>query len=275
VARGRIDAAKASFRAALDRSDAPGEIAEAFAGWLVSRGDKNDAFEVSERFTAEGSGPDALLIASRIERAAKRPDRARAMAEKALKLGAPAGRAAILSAQALADQGQRAAAVTTYLGVPLDAPEAAEARLRAAELLRDDGKYDDAMRALEAADAAKPAASAGGKGGAPEAGTKELRSAIHFDLVISRSAIDEKRGDAAMAARRLDEALAKSPDDGRLLIARAGVEEGTGGARSRSPSVSCSASPAASRRSTSSASSPPTTASKRRARSSACRRPRR
>jgi tetratricopeptide (TPR) repeat protein len=228
VARGRIDAAKASFRAALDRSDAPGEIAEAFAGWLVSRGDKNDAFEVSERFTAEGSGPDALLIASRIERAAKRPDRARAMAEKALKLGAPAGRAAILSAQALADQGQRAAAVTTYLGVPLDAPEAAEARLRAAELLRDDGKYDDAMRALEAADAAKPAASAGGKGGAPEAGTKELRSAIHFDLVISRSAIDEKRGDAAMAARRLDEALAKSPDDGRLLIARAGVEERRG-----------------------------------------------
>ena len=91
VARGRIDAAKASFRAALDRSDAPGEIAEAFAGWLVSRGDKNEAFEVSERFTAEGSGADALLIASRVERAAKRPDRARAMAEKALKLGAPAG----------------------------------------------------------------------------------------------------------------------------------------------------------------------------------------
>jgi tetratricopeptide (TPR) repeat protein len=46
--------------------------------------------------------------------------------------------------------------------------------------------------------------------------------------VISRSAIDEKRGDAAMAARRLDEALAKSPDDGRLLIARAGVEERRG-----------------------------------------------
>jgi len=228
VSRGRIDAAKASFRAALDRSDAPGEIAEAFAGWLVSRGDKNDAFEVSERFTAEGSGPDALLIASRVERAAKRPDRARAMAEKALKLGAPAGRAAILSAQALADQGQRAAAVTTYLSVPLDAPEAAEARLRAAEMLRDDGKYDEAMRALDAADAAKPAQPPGGKAGAADAGAKALRSSIHIDLVIGRSAIDEKRGDAAMAARRLDEALAKSPDEPRLLIARAGVEERRG-----------------------------------------------
>jgi tetratricopeptide (TPR) repeat protein len=227
VARGRIDAAKASFRAALDRSDAPGEIAEAFAGWLVSRGDKNDAFEVSERFTAEGSGADALLIASRVERAAKRPDRARAMAEKALKLGAPAGRAAILSAQALADQGQRAPAAAMYLSVPLDAPEAAEARLRAAELLRDDGKYDEAMRALDAADAAKPAQSAA-NAGAGDVAAKQARSGVHIDLVIGRSAIEEKRGDAAMAARRLDEALAKSPDEPRLLVARAGVEERRG-----------------------------------------------
>ncbi len=224
VARGRIDAAKASFRAAMDRSDSPGEIAEAFAGWLVSRGDKADASEVSERFTAEGNGADALLIGSRVERAAKRPDRARAMAEKALKLGAPAGRAAILSAQALADQGQRAAAVTTYLSVPLDGPEAAEARLRAAELLRDDGKYDEAIRALDAVDAAKPATDAASE----TSGGKESRSARHIDLVIGRSAIDEKRGDAAMAARRLDEALAKSPNEGRLLIARAGVEERRG-----------------------------------------------
>jgi tetratricopeptide (TPR) repeat protein len=228
VARGRIDAAKASFRSAIDRSDSPGEIAEAFAGWLVSRGDKAEAFEIGERFTAEGSAPDALMIGSRVERAAKRPDRARAMAEKALKLGAPAGRATILGAQALADQGQRAAAVTAYLGVSLDAPEAAEARLRAAELLRDDGKYDDAMRALAAADAAKTPQSPSKAGAAETPGAKESRSSTHVDLVIGRSAIDEKRGDAAMAARRLDEALAKSPNEGRLLIARAGVEERRG-----------------------------------------------
>ena len=51
---------------------------------------------------------------------------------------------------------------------------------------------------------------------------------VHIDLVIGRSAIEEKRGDAAMAARRLDEALAKSPDEPRLLVARAGVEERRG-----------------------------------------------
>ena len=227
VARGRIDAAKASFRAAIDRSDSPGEISEAFAGWLVSRGDKAEAFEIGERFTAEGSGPDALMIGSRVERAAKRPDRARAMADKALKLGAPGGRAAILGAQAMADQGQRSSAVTAYLSVPLDAPEATEARLRAAELLRDDGKYDDAMRALDAVDSAKP--SQPSNAGAPvPAAAKEARSSAQIDLAIGRSAIDEKRGDAAMAARRLDDALVKNPDDGRLLIARAGIEERRG-----------------------------------------------
>ena len=47
-------------------------------------------------------------------------------------------------------------------------------------------------------------------------------------IVIARSAIDEKRGDAAMAARRLDEALVRAPDEPRLLIARAGVEERRG-----------------------------------------------
>jgi len=224
VAQGKIAAAKASFRGAIDRSDAPGEIAEAFAGWLVARGDAAESVELGERFTAEGSGADLLIVASRVERAAKRPDRARALAEKALKLGAPAGRAAILIAQAMADQGQRAAAVTTYLAVAADAPEVIEAHLRAAELLRDDGKPDEAVRALDSIPAAKPGpeTAAGGGPGKPNRPDSDLQ------IVIARSAIDEKRGDAAMAARRLDEALVRAPDEPRLLIARAGVEERRG-----------------------------------------------
>jgi tetratricopeptide (TPR) repeat protein len=230
VAQGKFAPAKASFRGAIDRSDAPGEIAEAFAGWLVSRGDGAETIELGERFTAEGSGADMLMIGSRVERAAKRPDRARALAEKALKLGAPAGRAAILIAQAMADQGQRATAVATYLAVAADAPELVEAHLRAAELLREDGKADEAMRALDSLAGAKPAKStpatpaAAGDASAGKAG----RADTDVQIVIARSAIDEKRGDAAMAARRLDEALAKSPDDGRLLVARGGVEERRG-----------------------------------------------
>ncbi|HET6150678.1 MAG TPA: tetratricopeptide repeat protein [Polyangia bacterium] len=227
VAQGKIAAAKTSFRGAIDRSDAPGEIAEAFAGWLVARGDGAESVDLSERFTAEGSGADMLMIGSRVERAAKRPERARALAEKALKLGAPAGRAAILIGQAMADQGQRSAAVATYLAVAADAPEAVEAHLRAAELLRDDGKPDEAMRALDGAVASRPApeSGAGGNsmgGGKPKPGDAEVL------IAIARSGVDEKRGDAAMAARRLDEALAKNPDEPRLLIARAGVEERRG-----------------------------------------------
>jgi tetratricopeptide (TPR) repeat protein len=229
VAQGKTAAAKASFRNAIDRSDALGEIAEAFAGWLVARGDGAESVELGERFTAEGSGADMLIIGSRVERAAKRPERARALAEKALKLGAPAGRAAILIAQATADQGQRAAAVATYLAVAADAPEVIEAHLRAAELLRDDGKPDEAMRALDsvAAVAAKPVAEAGA-GASSAGGGKSNRGDSEVQIVIARGAIDEKRGDAAMAARRLDEALVKSPDEPRLLIARAGVEERRG-----------------------------------------------
>ena len=230
VAKGQIAAAKTSFRSAIERSDAPGEIAEAFAGWLVARGDGAEAIELGERFTAEGSGADELLIGSRVERAAKRPDRARALAEKAQKLGASPGRAAILTGLALTDQGQRAAALAVYLGVPAEAPEAVEAHLRAAELLRDDGKYDEATRALDAvaAVAARGAAVAGADAPAPKEEVKRARAATDAQIVIARSAIDEKRGDAAMAARRLDEALAADPEEARLLVARAGVEERRG-----------------------------------------------
>ena len=228
VAKGVIPAAKASFRSAIDRSDAPGEIAEAFAGWLVARGDAAEAIELGERFSAEGSDADTLLVGSRIERAAKRPARARALAEKALKLGAPAGRATILIALATADEGRRAAAVASYLSVAADAPELVEARLRAAELLREDGKLDEAMRALEIPAGAGARVSDGDGSGVPAASDKGARPDPDAQLVIARGAIDEKRGDAAMAARRLDEALARDPDDPRLLIARAGVEERRG-----------------------------------------------
>jgi tetratricopeptide (TPR) repeat protein len=244
VAQGKIAAAKANFRGAIDRSDAPGEIAEAFAGWLVARGDGAETVELGERFTAEGSGADMLLIASRVERAAKRPEHARALAEKALKLGAPAGRTAILIAQAMADQGQRAVAVATYLSVAPDAPEVVEAHLRAAELLRDDGKADEAMRALDAVAVVKPAAGGAkdvtpaGKAGdrtgdqaaakVADSSGKSARADAEVLIAIARAAIDEKRGDAALAARRLDEALTRNPDEARLLVARAGVEERRG-----------------------------------------------
>src|SRR6185295_2541822 len=224
VAKGDFTAAKASFKEAMDRADAPLAIAEAYAGWLSARGDGVEAAEVAERFTSEGGDADALAAMSRVERAAKRPDRARALAERARKAGVAPGRAAILTALAASDAGDRAGAVATLMSVPADAPERLEARLRAAEILRDDGKLDEAERALGAAAAAVAEAHPTAPGGpaAPEAhagaqkagaakgaegGGDAAESAVQ--LAIARSLIDEKRGDGALAARRLDEALGR------------------------------------------------------------------
>ena len=100
------------------------------------------------------------------------------------------------------------------LAVSPDAAEYVEARLRAAELLRTDGRLDEAALALETAVTRTDAA------------TKDHGNADV--LAIARSLVDEKRGDAVRAARRLDEALADDPDDARLLLARAAVDDRRG-----------------------------------------------
>jgi tetratricopeptide (TPR) repeat protein len=207
IATGRLDAAKASFRAAIDRADAPLEIADAYAGWLTLRGDKTEAEELADRLTADAGNPDTLALASNLECTVKRPARALGLAERAQKLGAGAGRTALLVGAALAAKEDQAGAVKSYLGVAKNDPAYFESRLRAADVLREQGKLDDADRALDEA-----------AGAAADADHVIV-------LAIARSRVDEKRGDAARAGRRLDEALAKNADDARLVLARAAVDE--------------------------------------------------
>jgi tetratricopeptide (TPR) repeat protein len=232
IAEGHIAEGKASFRDAIDRSETPMEIAEAYASWLAARGDRAEAAELADRFTSEGGDAETLLVMSRLERAAKRPERATALAEKALKLGAPPGKAALLLGPAAVDRGDRAAALALYLDVPVGAPERLEARLRAAEILRDDGKTAEAARILDgaaaaAATAAKPAPAAPADASG-DAAAKPAPGDPAVAIAIARSLVDEKRGDAAMAARRLDDALGYARDDARLLLARAALEERRG-----------------------------------------------
>jgi tetratricopeptide (TPR) repeat protein len=210
VAAGRIPAAKASFRDAIERADVPLEIAGGFAGWLMQRGDGAEAVELADRLTSDAATIDTLALASALERAVKRPERARALADRAQKLGATPARVALLQGEALAAGGDHAGAVAQYASVPRDASEYVEARARAAELLRDDGKLDEAARLLDQA----------------------LALATERDastpLAIARSMVEEKRGDAVRAARLLDDAIAKQPTEARLLLARAGLEERRG-----------------------------------------------
>jgi tetratricopeptide (TPR) repeat protein len=214
AAVGRVAEAKATFLEAVERADVPLQIADAVAGWLVQRGDVAEAVELAERTTANVGDAEGLMLSSGLERIVKRPDRAAELAERAAKLGAAPTRVALLRAEVLVAKDDHAGAVKLFLGVSADAPEYVEARLRAAELLLNDHKLDEAERALEVAVTRTDAATKSRESGAT--------------LAIARSLVDEKRGDAVRAARRLDDALVGNPDDARLVLARAAVDDRRG-----------------------------------------------
>ncbi|MFL5306205.1 MAG: tetratricopeptide repeat protein [Polyangia bacterium] len=214
IATGDDKAAKAGFREAIDRADVPTEIATAFAGWLVQRGDVAEAQAVADGLAADTPDVQALEQAAILERTVKRPDRALALADRARKQGAGAGQVALMTGAALAAKGDQAGAITAYLSVAKSDRQFFEARLRAADLLRDKGKLDDAAKALD------------------EAAGASTDDAHAADIAIARSQLQEKRGDAARAARVLDDALAAKPDDARvvdrLILERASVDDHRG-----------------------------------------------
>ncbi len=214
VAGGHDKEAKSSFMDAIDRADAPLEIANAFAGWLVLRGDLAPAQELADRMNADVPDVDALEQAAALERTVKRPERALMFAERARKLGASPGRVAIMIGAALAAKDDQAGALKSYRSVPQSDPLYFEAGLRAAELLRDKGKLDDAGKAIEAV---------------ASAATDELHK---VELAFARSQLEEKRGDAARAARVLDDALAAKIGnrqlEDRVILERAAVDDRRG-----------------------------------------------
>jgi tetratricopeptide (TPR) repeat protein len=219
VATNKIPAAKVSFRAAIDRAEAPMAVADAFAGWLVLRGDVAEAQELADRLVADAGDADTFAVASGFERTVKRPERAVALVERASKLGLPAGRRALLLGAAALAKEDKTGAAAAYLTVDKRDPSFFEARLRAAEVLRDQGKVDEAERALNEA---APAVA--------QADTPAQVEDRRIELCVALSQVDEKRGDAARAARRIDEQIGKDETraDPRLILARAAVDERRG-----------------------------------------------
>ncbi len=218
IATNQPAAAKVSFKAAIERADAPLEIADAFAGWLVLRGELAAAQDLADGLTADLPDAESLELAAALERTVKRPARALALAERARKTGASAGRVSLMTGAALAAKEDWSGATKAYLGVAKTDPELFESRLRAAEIEREHGKLDQATARLA------------------EAAATQMDGTRLVDLAIARSQLDEKRGDAALAVRYLDEALATKPDDkplddrlaDRLILARAAVNERRG-----------------------------------------------
>jgi len=214
AAQGHAKEAKVTFAEAVDRADVPLQIADGVAGWLVQRGEVVEAAELADRTIANVGDADGLALASALERTVKRPDRAAALAERAGSMGATPARVALLRAEALIEKGDSARGVKLLLEIDAETPEYLEARVRAAEVLRDQRKLDEADQALETALR---------KTSAPKPDRERAAT-----LAIARSQIDEKRGDAVRAARRLDDALAADANDARLALARAAVEDRRG-----------------------------------------------
>jgi len=120
-------------------------------------------------------------------------------------------RLALTAAALLKEQGHGDEAVATLLAVPKTSPLFFEAQVRAAELLRDDGKTSEAARAAESATAA-----------AGENADQKI------DAAIALAFVDEKRGDAIMATRKLEALRASHPDQAHLTLSLAMIEERRG-----------------------------------------------
>jgi Tfp pilus assembly protein PilF len=216
AAQGRNDEARRAFREALDRGEGSLEIAAAYARFLVGIGEGKAAEQLADDLVSPlaGSDPESLAGSIELQRSAHLLDRALALVKKAQEAGISddaKARLTLTAAALLKELDQSDEALATLVAVPKTSPLFFEARLRAAELLREQGKTAEAARLAESA-----AAAAG-----DNAGQK-------LDAAIALAFIDEKRGDAVMAAHRLEALQASQPDQARLTLSLAMIEERRG-----------------------------------------------
>jgi tetratricopeptide (TPR) repeat protein len=214
TAEGRTDEAGARFSEALERSEGALDVAAAYARFLMATGRQQKAIELADDLaTGGGADDDSLLGRIEVERAAHRPERALALARTRRAADQASddikARMDIVVADIQAEK-DPAGAVTTLLRVPRNAAAYPEARLRAAELKREEGKLADAERLL--ADAARTSP------GEP----------LSDELAIAEAQLAEQKGALAPALARLDQAIADRPRSRRLRMARAMMLERAG-----------------------------------------------
>jgi tetratricopeptide (TPR) repeat protein len=214
-ATGRMALARARYAEALDRSEGAPEVVTAYARFLMTTGDRKEAEQLADDQPAiDPKDGDALARRLELERVTKRYDRALALLKTTEQTDAAddvKARLPLLRAQVLADQGKRTEAVAALLAVGKEATGRLEARLQAAEILREDGKGAEAAKVL--AD------------GEVEPGEGD-RSDV--ELAVGRALADERRGDSARAVRTLEEALGRHAGSSRVILTLAALEERRG-----------------------------------------------
>ncbi len=215
AATGRDGEARATFRDALDRSEGELDLAAAFARYLVGLGAVKEAEQVADDLAVPASSLAADSLAARVEleRSARRFQHGLDLLAEATRMGigdTATSRITLLRSALLHDLGKPEAALAELLKLGKDSPLFFEARLRAAELLHEAGKCDQAIRLVDEAAA----------GQSP---------ALASDAVVSAALLEEECGKASAAVARLGRALAQHPDEGKLVLTLAAIEERQGG----------------------------------------------
>jgi len=217
AATGRNDDARRAFRDALDRSEGALEIAAAFARFLVGIGATQEAEQVADDLAVSYASLDADSLVGRVEleRSARRFDRGLALLSHAAELGIsenPKTRIPFLRAALLKDLDKSDEALATLMKVGKDSPLYFEARLRAAEFLRQAGKSDEAIRVVDQAVTA----------------AQGDRGSIEVEAAVAVALVEEKRGNPAAGIARLERAALREPDDGRAVMTLAAIQERRG-----------------------------------------------
>lgn len=194
-------------------------IAEAIVRVAVAGGKLAEARAFVDRIDDENGTVERRLQVGRLRLAARQPEVALAVAESllastaAMPQEAPVAR--LLAADALAQLGRSDEAIAQLRNVPPTAREAAVAQARLGRLLRDAGRFREALEALgralaaTATAAAAPVASASSTDGSGES----LYDAI--------ARVHEDAGDRAGAIAQLEAAMAERPRAAEVQLALA------------------------------------------------------
>jgi Tfp pilus assembly protein PilF len=212
-ATGRTEAARARFAESLERAEGALEVAAAYARFLVAIGEPKRAADLADDLATSAIDDESVLGRIELERAARRPEKALALARE--RRGSPASsgetkaRLDIVIADMMTDR-DADQALAGLLGVPRSAASFVESRLRAAALLRAAGKLSDANRVLAEAEG--------------EARTPPQVEEIGVALALN----DEKAGAFDQALARLDKLAATRPQRPRVRMAKAFLLERLG-----------------------------------------------
>jgi tetratricopeptide (TPR) repeat protein len=228
AATGKAEAAKAAFREAINRSEESLPVVEMFLKWLAARGDRSEAATEADRFTPDVVDDSTIESIVRIERAAGRPERAIEATETARQRGVPAARVALLEAAALADRKEYAPAWKLLLTVPPGAPEFVDARLRAAEVLREVGTAPALAEADKALDAGEAELATVGAATAPSSSTSRSAPVAAVGPPRARPPASGRAGGATAAPRPTPAGAAPVATGPASPAAAAVVEADTG-----------------------------------------------